>query len=232
MLSIAIFTKTTANLSLWKSKAEDLLVETETLAKISYFDEEEKLITAPESYDIYIIDMDTPIDTLALSEKMFEIDKGSHFIFISENKENAFKVIKKHLGEFVTRPADPNELKFILKKVKQKVKEENIIIQLSSGERRVRVNNLNYINIEKRCLCYHLADGNIFDGQSLRASFIKAIRPLNEHPNFLFAPPSLLINIMNVKDLYKNRIVFDNEDVVYISKNAYELISKKWHEYN
>ena len=58
---------------------------------------------------------------------------------------------------------------------------------------------LNYINIVKRCLSYHLKDGTMLDGQSLRVSFEKAIDPLQERPSFLFLAPSLLINLNEIK---------------------------------
>ena len=232
MLSIAIFTDAIENMDNFRSRLQDFLIETETLAKVSYFNDEEKFITVPGSYDIYVMDMESSVDVIALSERMSEIDKGCHFIFLSHNKEDAFKIIKKHLGSFILRPADNEELKIILNKVKKKIKEENIIIKMSTYERRVRVINLNYIDIEKRCLCYHLADGNMFDGQTLRGSFEKAIKPLDEHPMFLFVSPSLLINVSNIKDLHKDHAVFDNDDIVYISKKAYDMISERWHKYN
>ena len=47
---------------------------------------------------------------------------------------------------------------------RREIKEDSIIIKIPSGERRVRINNLNYINIVRRCLCYHLKDGAMFDG--------------------------------------------------------------------
>ena len=71
-----------------------------------------------------------------------------------------------------------NENERIIKEIKQKVQDDHIVIKISGGEKRIRANELNYINIVQRCLCYHLTDGTMFDGQTLRTSFEKAISPL------------------------------------------------------
>ena len=68
------------------------------------------------------------------------------------------------IGNYSPEAIEKEELIQILKEVKQKIQYDNIIIKVAGGERRLRVNHLNYINIVKRCLCYHLTDGNMFDG--------------------------------------------------------------------
>ena len=72
----------------------------------------------------------------------------------------------------------------------------------------------------------------MFDGQTLRSSFEKAIYPLQENKSFLFIPPSLLINIGEIKILNSDNAVFENDDVVYFPKKSYDMIHDKWLNYN
>ena len=73
----------------------------------------------------------------------------------------------------------------------------------------------------------------MFDGQTLRTSFEKAISPLQhaKSKSFLFLPPSLLINVGEIKILYSDKIVFENDDVLYISKKQHDLIDVAWKSY-
>jgi hypothetical protein len=97
---------------------------------------------------------------------------------MSINPNVAHLAAKVRANYFITKPYDKEELVEILMEIRKEIKEDSIIIKIPSGDRRVRINNLNYINIVRRCLCYHLKDGTMFDGQTLRSSFEKAIDPL------------------------------------------------------
>lgn len=232
MLSIAIYSDQAEDVTELRSIIQDFLIEAKTMAKVAVFKEEDLFITVPDSFDIYIMDMDSAHDVLALGSRMMGIDEGSYFIYTSRNPEVAYKAAKIHAHYFIAKPYDTEEIVSILNKIKKKVKEDSIIIKTPLGERRVRVNNVNYINIVKRCLCYHLKDGNMFDGQTLRSSFEKAIYPLQEHEAFLFLAPSLLINIGEIKIMDTDNLTFENDEVLYFPKKSYDIIRDAWMNYN
>lgn len=234
MLSIAVYSDCNEDTVSIKSIIQDFLIEYKIMAKVSVFTNAEDLIIIPNRYDIYIMDMDSKEDTIALGKQMMNIDAGSHFIYLSSDVSMAYKATKIHADYFLEKPINVEEFKEILHEIKQEIKEDNIIIPIPGGERRVRVNNLNYINIVKRCLCYHLKDGTMFDGQTLRTSFEKAISPLQYHKTkaFYFLAPSLLINIGEVKIINGDNLIFENDDVLYFPKKSYEMIRKAWLDYN
>ena len=72
----------------------------------------------------------------------------------------------------------------------------------------------------------------MLDGQSLRTSFKKAINPLQDNPNFLFLPPSLLINLNEIKIINNDNITFENDEVIYFPKKSHDFIYEKWKTYN
>ena len=211
---------------------QDFLIEMKLMAKVSYFNDEESLLVAPSSFDIYIMDMDMEDDVITLSCKMRNIDAGARYIFLSENENKAYRVAKARFDYFIVKPIEAEDFVSILKEIKQRIKDDTVLIKVAGGERRVRVNHLNYINIVKRCLCYHLTDGTMFDGQTLRSSFEKAIDPLHQHKAFLFLPPSLLINIGEIKIINGDNIVFENDDILYFPKKQYETVRSAWVNYN
>lgn len=234
MLSIAVYSDCNEDTISIKSIIQDFLIEYKIMAKVSVFTNAEDLIIIPNRYDIYIMDMDSKEDAIVLGKQMMDIDAGSHFIYLSSDTSMAYKATKIHADYFLEKPINVEEFKEILHEIRQEIKEDNIIIPIPGGERRVRVNNLNYINIVKRCLCYHLKDGTMFDGQTLRTSFEKAISPLQYHKTkaFYFLAPSLLINIGEVKIINGDNLIFENDDVLYFPKKSYEMIRKAWLDYN
>lgn len=234
MISIAIFSDIPEEVNELKSAIQDYVIEAKLMARIQVFHNAYKFITVPNSFDVYIMDMDSQDDVIALGKQMMGIDNNGHFIFIGTDKTKAHLVAKIKGDYFIDKPIDINELEEVLKEIKEKIQEDTLVIKIASGERRVKLNDLNYINIVKRCLCYHLNDGTIFDGQTLRTSFEKAISPLQFHKSnaFLFLPPSLLINVGEIKILNGDNIVFENGEVLYYPKKSYDKVRKAWAGYN
>ena len=178
------------------------------------------------------MDMDSKDDVIELGRKMRKIDVGCHFIYLSSNTNSAYLAAKARADYFLEKPLDKQEMIQILQEIKYTVQQDNIIIKTAKGDRRIRVNQLNYINIVKRCLCYHLTDGNMFDGQVLRRSFEKAIHPLQNSKMFLFLPPSLLINLSEIKEINGDHVIFENNEILYFPKKSYEIVRTSWLHYN
>lgn len=234
MLSIAIYSNNKSIIARLKSIIQDFLIEIKAMSKVSVFSDPEEFIAAHKSYDIYIMDMESKDDTIELGKKIMEMDGGSYFIYLGKDINDIRKALKLHINYYLLKPIETEDLLHILKTIKRKIQDDTIVIQIPTGDRRVRANNLNYINIVKRCLCYHLKDGTMFDGQTLRSSFEKAISPLQFHKSksFLFLPPSLLINIGEVKIVNGDHVIFENDDVLYFPKKAYDTIRKAWTNYS
>lgn len=234
MLSIAIYSDQKEFVAEIRSMVQDFLIESKIVAKIQAFENNYKFITVPDSYDIYIMDMDSQDDVLALGKQMKGIDNNGKFIYLCSDNSKAYLAAKIRADYYLGKPVDREELVDILKEIKQDVQDDTIVIKIAGGERRVRANTLNYINIVKRCLCYHMTDGNMFDGQVLRTSFEKAISPLqfDKAKSFLFLPPSLLINIGEVKIVNADNVVFENDDVLYFPKKSYDTVREAWVNYN
>ena len=234
MLSIAIYSNNKSIIARLKSIIQDFLIEIKAMSKVSVFSDPEKFITAHKSYDIYIMDMESKDDTIELGKKIMEMDGGSYFIYLRKDMNDIRKALTLHINYYLLKPIESEDLLHSLKTIKRKIQDDTIVIQIPTGDRKVKANNLNYINIVKRCLCYHLKDGTMFDGQTLRSSFEKAISPLQFHKSksFLFLPPSLLINIGEVKIVNGDHVIFENDDILYFPKKAHDTVKEAWTNYN
>ena len=128
MLSIAIYSDQHDDVEKLKSIIQDFLIDVRMMAKVSYFNDPETFITVPGSYDIYIMDMDSKDDTLELGRKMRDIDTGSHFIYISSDPSTAASAAKARVDYYLLKPLEHDEIIDVLKEVKKKIQDDNIII--------------------------------------------------------------------------------------------------------
>ena len=231
MLSISIYSDSHNDVEKLKVMIQDFLIKMKILAKVSYFNNSDDFITALGSYDIYIMDMDSKEDVVVLGNQKRAIDTGSHYVYIGSDESHPQKATKARCDYFIMKPIDKDEFIEIFQEIKKKIQDDNIIIKTAHGEKRVRVNHVNYIDIVKRCLCYHLSNGSIFDGQTLRTSFEKTIKPLNYHKAFLFLEPSTLINVGEVKEVNKDNVVFENDEVLFFPMRQYNKVREAWLNY-
>lgn len=112
----------------------------------------------------------------------------------------------------------------------ERTKEKVVIIPTALGDKRIKIEELNFIDIEQRSLCYHLIAGAMPAAHILRTSFGKAIEPYLVHKNLMFIHPSLLFNLDNIALLNKDHMVFGNGEILYFPRKYYGEIFNRWIE--
>jgi hypothetical protein len=89
------------------------------------------------------------------------------------------------------------------------------------------LNKVLYADIQKRNLCCHL-ENEVLNSKTLKTSFKNYIGTLVYHPDFVFIPPSLIINLNQIKIMNKDNLTFKNGEVLYFPKKGYEEINRRW----
>lgn len=155
------------------------------------------------------------------------------FIFITSDIKDIIDIMQNHPEQYlILSPVEEESLIKVFENLKLRIKRIAIIAKLAHQEdKRIYVKDLNYINITKRNLRYHLADGREYDSQTLRQSFSKEISPLLIKPELYFIQPSLLVNMTNIETLWDDHMQFENGDIIYYPKTAYEKLKAAWKEY-
>ena len=176
MLTVAIYSKDLDNIETIKESIQDVIIENHIFAKISQYTTGADFLMSSNSFDIYFMDLDLDLDEniLNLLNKVLEIDNGASTILFSGDISRGYSAHSLAADYFITKPIGKDSLERIILKIKKKIKEESIVITTGLGDRRIKLNNLNYVNIEGRCLCYHLKDGSLLDGKTLRTNFREA----------------------------------------------------------
>lgn len=184
------------------------------------------------SADICLIDFKAYLEN---QEVLFDWqDKNNiKFIFATSDIKDIVEIMQNHPEHYcLLTPIEEESLIKILDNLKTKIKKVAIIAKLAHSEdQRIYIKDLNYINIINRNLRYHLANGKEYDSQTLRQSFSKEIAPLLIKPELYFIQPSLLINLTNIDTLWQDHLKFENGDVIYFPKTAYDKLKEVWKNY-
>lgn len=166
MIKIAICSSEESQIATIKDYIQDYLIENHFLAKVSYFHTAEAMISVIQMFDIYFIESDMPGVNGAKIANILRAqgDEGGKIIFVGKVAEHAIKAYKDNAFAFLLSPIEREDVFEVLAKCRKAIKESTFIIPTSAGERKVRSDDVNYVDIVKRCLCYHLKDGSLFDG--------------------------------------------------------------------
>ena len=168
-------------------------------------------------------------------EELVKWQKQNHlkFIFTTSDIKDIVEIMQNYPEHYLLlAPIEEESLNKVFRNLKEKIKKKAIIVKLAHSEdQRIYLKDLNYINITKRNLRYHLSSGKEYDSQTLRQSFSKEISPLLSKPELYFIQPSLLVNLTNIETLFSDHLQFENGDVVYYPKSAYEKLKEAWKNY-
>lgn len=232
MLSIAVYSKSEETIKELNELIKTYYADNGIFGRYQIFSDMKDLLTAPNRFEIYVMDLeDNKEEALILGLEMKQKDAFGYFIYL-DIKDNFYDAILADADYFLTKPIWSASFFSLLNKIRKIIKADTIVISTPIGDRKIRTSNLNYIDIQSRCLCYHLNNGVLYDGKSLRGSFEKSITPLQEQPSLLFLPPSLLINIENVDVLNADHLYFENGDKLYFPKKHHDFIETRWHGFN
>jgi hypothetical protein len=106
------------------------------------------------------------------------------------------------------------KIKKILENEKINIIEEESIIINGIINNKEYIKNINYVNIEGRCLAYHLINKEVKYSKSMINSFLKEIHPLENKNGMYQAGYGIFVNLLNISaiNIFEKIIYFENGD--------------------
>lgn len=126
------------------------------------------------------------------------------------------------------------KIKKILENEKINIIEEESIIINGIINNKEYIKNINYVNIEGRCLAYHLINKEVKYSKSMINSFLKEIHPLENKNGMYQAGYGIFVNLLNISaiNIFEKIIYFENGDQVEIPKNKIKEVYNAWEKFN
>lgn len=175
--------------------------------------------------DIFIVNTENYDTTIIDNTRGYFVFVGNDLskIVINNNACNNY---------FIQSPFEYQKLDEILMHIRKKIQKNFIIVQTTEGDMKLQINELNYIDISGRALCYHLTSGEEKSGATLTTSFQKAITPLDKHDLLLFIKPSLLLNVSKIRLVNTNSITFENGHWIPVPSTQRKIIQQEWEAFH
>lgn len=189
-----------------------------------FSDLDEFLSNQPTEIDLILLDIDL-YDLLALPSKL-----RKKVIALSKTAEKATYAYELDVLGYVPKPLTQPIIQGILMETIAKYEMKQTMVNTKNGYVKIDVGEINYIDITRRNLCYHLIDNSEVISVTIRKSFSTYIGAFQYNPSFLFIEPAFLINLGQIAKLDLDRVTFKNNAIVYINKKQYEKIYAAWAE--
>ncbi|MBP3338520.1 MAG: response regulator transcription factor [Lachnospiraceae bacterium] len=201
------------------SKAADLLDEAQRI----------------NGFDIYILDvMMTEMNGIELGVKLRENGYDGIIIYLTSSADFAIDSYKVDASNYILKPilkdVFVNAIDKILFDISKK-KDHYVIVKNKQRCTRISYENILYIDVCNRALCYHLANGDIVESTMLRVPFIDAVAPLMQDKRFLHCSKTLVVNMDNITQVDMEYVIFKDDITAYFSKNVCRDLRTKWSEY-
>lgn len=108
----------------------------------------------------------------------------------------------------------------------QNLSEKFTMINIGQGYRKIKIDDINYINIERRNLCFHTINNENIMSCCLRQSFGNETKHLMNFDELYLIGNTLIINLKNIKSICSNYIEFINGAQVYYPNKYYKELLK------
>lgn len=133
-----------------------------------------------------------------------------------------------HVLGYIPKPLTKSIIQNLLVETIAKHETETIVVNTAEGYVKINVENINYVDIIKRNLCYHLNNNTEVISVTIRKAFKTYVDTLIHNDNFVFIEPAFLINLSQIARIDTDHITFKNGAIVYVNKKQYAKIYAIW----
>lgn len=229
-LNIAILDDDKGALRIISASLESLLEEKKQPFHVDTYSDPLSFSNANIEYDLFFCDIEMPLkDGIEISYQYKRKHNDCEIIFVSNREDKVFDSLKVHPFGFIRKKNFLDDIRFLLnsyfEKIKETKKEPNIIFSFSTSYRRVRINDIIYIESKRKNQLVHIKE----DSQPLEiTSTMKELEEKLTPYGFLLTHKAFLVNYRYIKDIDNDYMIhLTNGESAFLSKRkAYEIKSK------
>lgn len=183
-----------------------------------------------EKYDFLVLDilLKNSSNGIELASEIRKIDKNIKIIFCSNSKDFSIDAFDVKAYSYILKPIDKFEYFRKLDNLMKELKFNYIKFQdYEHFMHNICISDICYIEVFNKKTTVHL----------LNKKTIKVAKSLYYWENLLsdsyfsICHKSILVNLRNIKNIEKNIINLNNEEIIYISRNYTKSLKSKWYNY-
>ncbi len=185
-----------------------------------------------KSFDVCILDIVMPaVSGIDLGIKLREIGYNGIIIYLTSSREHALDSYKVKAFNYILKPVIPEELFSTLDDTLHIISnnaDKNIIVKTKEGNVRLSASNILYVELCKRILIYHLADGSTLESIYIRVPFTEATKELLADKQFVQCGAGKIVNLSHITMVTSDEIIFKDTYKFFFSKKTCNEIRSIW----
>ena len=188
------------------------------------------------SFDLYLLDVLMP-DTngIDLGLKIRAVDQGGHILYLTTSPDYAVDSYLTKASRYLLKPIRKEALFPALDdSIGSWLREHQtfVTIKTRSGLHRLAIRTVVYGELVGHCVKYHLVDGSVLEGMTVRTSFREAVANLLEHERFVLCATSFFVNLSFVDMIEASGLKLVNGGVVPMSRSMRAEVTNRWLDYH
>jgi len=186
-------------------------------------------------FDIYLLDVIMPgISGIEAGRDIRKYDDNGLIIYLTSSPDFGVDSYTARAFHYLLKPPVKKEFFDVFGRAVSEIskrKERSISVKTSDGTVIVRFDDVVYVTLEKRALCYHTQDGKRIYSVSQREAFSDCISPLFSDTRFALCGPGTCVNLFYIKAVDNDSAEFKSGEKLYLSKKACKDLRRSWLDY-
>lgn len=188
-----------------------------------------------EGFDLYLLDIVMPgLSGLEAARRLRARGKGETVVFLTSSADFALDAYRVGAMQYLVKPVDVKELCQVLDHALELIARKaskTILVSTVRGRENLPLASIVYVECRNHILTYHLADGTVLPGRTIRTSFEVAMAPLLQEQNFIHPHKSFILNADFVERLTSQVFVMQGGAEIPVTKSRYSQARSRYLQY-
>lgn len=186
-------------------------------------------------FDVYILDiLMHGMNGIELGSRLRQMGFDGKIIYLTSSQEYAIDSYRVKAYNYLLKPLRKDTFFAALDEVHSAISErkgKSIIVRTKDSSIKVSFDSIEYAELCKRTVVYHLTGGKTLESISIRTSFSEAVQELLQDSRFLLCGTSMVANMHHITMVEKDGLLFRDQRKVYLPRKACSDIRSAWYDF-
>ena len=186
-------------------------------------------------FDVYILDiLMHGMNGIELGTRLRQMGFDGKIIYLTSSPEYAIESYRVKAFNYLLKPIRKDLFFAALDDAYSSLaqrKGKGIIVRTKDSSIRVNFDSIEYAELCKRTVIYHLTGGKTLESVSIRSSFSDAVQDLLLDSRFIQCGTSMVANMHHITMVEKDGLLFRNQKKVYLPRKACSDIRSVWYDF-
>lgn len=186
-------------------------------------------------FDVYILDiLMHGMNGIELGSRLRQMGFDGKIIYLTSTLDFAYDAFKVKAYNYLLKPLKKDVFFAALDEAYHTLAERKskaIIVRTKDSSIRISFDNIEYAELCKRTVVYHLVGGKVLETISIRTGFTEAVHALLQDSRFIRCGASMVANMHHITMVEKDGLLFRNQRKVYLPRKACSEIRSAWYDF-